>query len=451
MPDAPQQHKEDHEARQAQADAGRISSHLEEIPPADGAEVIRHLPLEQAAEVAEYLDPSTAGHILAEMEPEDAASVIQDMHPPEAAMVLAAMAPDDRVDILEHVEDQRHSVLLAELPAPQATETIRLEQYPRESAGGLMNPNVTALAEDLTVQQAIDELRRLRGEQEQMFYTYIVDAGGQLRGVISMRDLILSQPHTPLREIIRRDVTSVPATMDQEEVAALFTKYNYLALPVVDSDQQLLGIVTVDDVVDVISREATEDVQRMAGAGPQERLTTPWQVSFRQRLPWLLVNLLTAFFAATVVGLFESTIARLAILAVYLPVVGGMGGNASAQAMAVTIRGIALGELDRGMLRRLFAREMLVGAASGAVIGFIVAVAAWLFHYQAAPMLGLVAAVAMLVTLTCACVAGVAIPIIMRALGFDPAQSATIFSTTITDFVGFSSFLGLAYLLLPVN
>jgi magnesium transporter len=312
-----------------------------------------------------------------------------------------------------------------------------------------MTTQVTSLPEHLTVEEAIAELRRLANEYEQLFYVYVVDHRNHLIGVLSMRDLILAKPGRKLDDIMIANVASVPATMDQEEVARIMQKYGYLALPVVDARNKLLGLITVDDVVDVLEQEATEDVQKMFGAGAEERLTSPWQFSFRKRVWWLEVNLLTAFLAAAVVGAFEGTIQKLAILAAYMPIVAGMGGNASAQAMAVAIRGIARGEVDRAMLGRVLYRECLVGLLTGIVIGLTTALIAGYFHHEHGVLLGSLIGVALVINHTMACISGVAIPFIMKSAGFDPAQSATIFATTVTDVVGFFSLLGLAYLCMP--
>jgi magnesium transporter len=430
---------------QAAPDPGGVASRIEEMPAADGAAVMTDLPAALSAEVAEYLDPETAGGVLAEMDPAIAATVIADMEAPEASMVLAAMDPDDRVDILEHVPAPLHDQLVAEMDAREAAEVRDLEQYPRDSAGGIMTTQVTSLAEDLTVEQAIVELRRLNETLEQMFYVYVVDKRRHLVGVLSMRDLILAKPDRPLNQMMRPTVMSVPATMDQEEVARIFRKYNYLAMPVVDARNRLIGLITVDDVVDVIQDEATEDVQKMFGAGAEERLNSPWHFSFRKRVWWLEVNLATAFLAAAVVGVFKEVIEALPILAAYQTIVSGMGGNAGAQTMAVAIRGIALGQVDRRQLRRLFLKELIVGVLTGLAVGLTTwAVAATFHRSEHGMVLGLLICLALLFNHVNACVSGVAIPFVMKWFGFDPAQSATIFATTFTDCGGFFATLGLA-------
>lgn len=423
-----------------------MAQRIEDLPAPDGAAVLQELSRDLSADVTEYLDPKTAASVLVEMDPTLAASVIADMEPPEASMVLAAMDPDDRVDILAHVPGELHEALLREMDAAEAAETRNLEQYPPDTAGGIMTTEVTALAEDLTVEQAVAELRRLSEQLEQVFYVYVVDKRRHLVGVLSMRDLILARPDRRLAQIMIPGVFSVPATMDQEEVARLFRRYDYLAMPVVDERHRLLGLITVDDVVDVLEEEATEDVQRMFGAGAEERLASPWTFSFRKRFWWLVVNLGTAFLAAAVVGAFQATIENLVALAVYMPIVAGMGGNASAQAMSVAIRGLAVGKVDRALLLHVMLREMMVGLLTGILIGLITASVAISFHHN--PMLGLVVFLALMINHTLACITGAWIPFAMKWMGFDPAQSATIFATTVTDVAGFFSLLGLAKLML---
>lgn len=431
-------------------DSREVATQIEELPAADGADVLEQMPTGDAADVAEYLDPETAGAILSEMDPTLAASVLTDMEAPEASMVVSAMDPDDAVDVLAHVPLAQHEAILHEMEAAEAADVRHLEQYPPDTAGGIMTTDVTALPEDFTVEQAVAELRRLNEELEQMFYVYVVDARKHLIGVLSMRDLILARPDRKLSNIMRPDVSSVPATMDQEEVARIMRRYGYLAMPVVDERNRLVGLITFDDAADVIEEEATEDVQKMAGAGAEERLSSPWQFSFKKRIWWLEVNLLTAFLAAAVVGVFRDTIAAVPILAAYQTIVSGMGGNASAQAMAVAIRGIALGEVDQRLLRKILYREAVVGLLSGIVIGATTAAIAIFFHREAGivhgVMLGVVIFLALVFNHLNACTTGVAIPFIMKRLGFDPAQSATIFATTFTDCGGFFATLWLAHI-----
>ncbi|HRK31525.1 MAG TPA: magnesium transporter, partial [Tepidisphaeraceae bacterium] len=422
----------------------QMAVRVEDLPSADGAAILTDMPSAQAAGVAEALDPQTAADILAEMDHVRAASVISDMEPPEASTVLSYMDPDDRVDILEHVEAPLHDQLVDEMDAHEAAEVHHLEQYPPDTAGGRMTTQVTALYEHITVDNAVTILRQLSKELEQMFYVYVINKHKELVGVLSMRDLILADPKTVLSSIMIRNVRSVEAATDQEAVARMMKKYGYLAMPVVDHNKRLLGLITLDDVIEVLEEETTEDVQKLFGAGAEERLSSPWHFSFRSRVWWLVINLGTAFMAGAVVGIFEGTIAEMAVLAIYMPIVAGMGGNASAQAMAVAVRGIAVGEVDRKLLRHVMSRELVVGVLTGLVCGIITAAVAVL--WQGNPMLGVVVGLALVINHTLASSTGAGIPFIMKRLGFDPAQSATIFATTVTDVGGFFCFLGLATL-----
>jgi magnesium transporter len=361
-------------------------------------------------------------------------------------MVLTEVDPDDRVDILSLLPREKHDAVVRELEPEEAADVRTLEQYPPDTAGGIMTTQVTALYEYLTVDDAIAMLRKLSAELEQMFYVYVINRSGKLVGVLSMRDMILARPTQRLRDIMIRNVRSVPVTMDQEDVARLMRQYGYLAVPVVDASNKLLGLITADDVQDVLIEEATEDVQKLFGAGAEERLTSPWQLSFRSRVWWLILNLGTAFLAGYVVGIFERTIELLPMLAIYMPIIAGMGGNASAQAMAVSVRGLSMARIDKRVLRHVLFRELIVGLLSGLVIGAITASVA--LAWQGDPYLGLVVALALIFNHLLASTSGALIPFIMRKLGFDPAQSATIFATTVTDIAGFFALLGLAELLM---
>ena len=431
----------------ARRETDAVATRIEEIPAADGADVLEDMSSRQAADVAEYLDPDTAGRIFSEMDPAIAASVLRDMEPPEASMVVSAMAPDDAVDVLEHLPTNVHDAIVGEMEPEEAEEVRQLEQYPPDTAGGIMTPEVTALPEGLTVQQAIDELRRISEQIEQMFYVYVVDRRLHLVGVLSMRDLILARPERRLSQIMHTEVASVPVTMDQEHVARLMRRNGYLAMPVVDGRNRLIGLVTADDIADVVEEEATEDLQKMFGAGAEERLLSPWQFSFRKRVWWLEVNLATAFLAAWVISRFDNVITVLPILAAWQSIVSGMGGNAGAQALAVAIRGIAMGETAPRLLSRVLYREFVVGLLTGFTIGLTcwACAAGGIFGYHAHPVImGLVVFLALLFNHINASVTGVLIPFAMKRFGFDPAQSSTIFATTFTDCGGFFATLWLA-------
>ena len=278
----------------------------------------------------------------------------------------------------------------------ESGEVENLLEYPEQTAGRIMNPNVFALAEDMTVGEAITALQSSR-DVEMVFYLYIVDARGHLVGVTSLRRLLLVSPETPLKRIMTPEPISARVDMDQEEVARLVASYNLLAIPVVDESNKLVGVITVDDVIDVIKDEATEDLYRLAGVSSDERVFTPAGESLRKRMPWLIVNLATAFLAAAVVGVFQDTIGAWVALAVFMPIVAGMGGNAATQTLTVIIRGIALGELTWSNSRKALVKNLLVGIGNGLVTGTIAAVVAWVMNGDL--RLGIILALAMVINL----------------------------------------------------
>jgi magnesium transporter len=280
-----------------------------------------------------------------------------------------------------------------------------------------------------------------------VFYLYVVDERRHLVGVVSLRRLLLVSPETPLKRIMTADLISARVDMDQEDVARQVAAYNLLAIPVVDEENKLVGIITVDDVIDVIKDEATEDIYRLAGVAGDERAFTPARDAIRKRLPWLGVNLVTAFGASGVVALFagvDSVIDRLPILAALMPIVAGMGGNAGTQTLTVVVRGIALGELTWSNSRKALVKEVLVGIGNGVALGLVAALVVWLLRGN--PMLGGVLGLAMIINMFVAALAGTLVPLGLRAANVDPALASSVFITTLTDMFGFLSFLGLATL-----
>ena len=295
----------------------------------------------------------------------------------------------------------------------------------------------------MTAGEAITALQGSR-DVEVVFYLYVIDARRHLVGVVSLRRLLLVSPATPLKRIMTTDIISVRVDMDQEEVARLVASYNLLAIPVVDEENKLVGVITVDDVIDVIKDEATEDVYRLAGLTGDDRVFSRPSESLRKRLPWLIVNLATAFLAASVVALFQNTISIVTALAVFMPVVAGMGGNAATQTLTVIVRGIALGELTWTNSRKALLKETLVGLGNGLACGLVGALVVYLVKGDG--WLGTILAMAMVINMFVAATAGTLIPLALRALKVDPALASSVFITTLTDVFGFLSFLGLGTL-----
>jgi magnesium transporter len=315
-------------------------------------------------------------------------------------------------------------------------------EHGEDTAGGIMTPEFVALRKDMTAQESIDLLREKAPGAETIYYVFIVNRDDQLVGVISLRDLIIGQPSRLVEELMNPSVIYVDADTDQEEVARIMSRYDLLALPVVDHEHHLLGVVTIDDVVDVIEEEASEDIYRLGGVIREERLDSPAIESIKNRLPWMAFNLGTAFLAAGVVSLFQDSISRVVILAAFMPIVAGMGGNMGTQTLTVTTRGIALGQLEFREGIRVVVRQVGIGITIGAVTGLLAGLVAYLARGN--PYLGLVLFLAMTVNMGVAGLAGAGIPIVLRLLRQDPALGSGVIVTTFTDIFGFLAFLGLA-------
>ncbi len=416
--------------------------------PADIAEVLSSLSDVQATDLLHRLYlRQAAAEPLGEMEPEESAELLSELDPKEAIKILSRMDPDDAVDLLEELSGSEQREILSHLERKEAKVLSDLLAYPPDTAGGLMSPEVIALSIDMSVQEGINLLRQRAEEAETIYYAYAVDDEGRLQGVLSLRDMALAQPRTRLAALLQSDAISVPVETDAEDVAHLFDKYNYYALPVVDQQQKLLGIITIDDVIDVMRDEATEDIYGMASVPMKEGVDTTWLASLRMRLPWLYVRLATALLAAVVVGIFEGMIAKVAALAILMGVIAGQGGSAGMQTVTIITRGMALGDLDTQEGLRLLGKEAILGLVNGLLIGMTVGIITYVWKGEI--QLGLAACLAMLFNMVAAGVSGVAIPFGLRKMGKDPAIASGIFLTTVTDVLGFAFLFALAKMLLP--
>src|SRR5918996_272607 len=327
---------------------------LQKQHPADLAQVFGSLLDSERTAVFSVLverNARLAMETVSEMEPEQGAQLLTNRSADEIAKLLQELPSDDAAALIDYLPEELSHEVLELMRRRESQQVESLLEYGEQTAGRIMNPSVFALSEDLTVGEAITALQGSR-DVEMVFYLYVVDARRHLVGVTSLRRLLLVSPETPLKRIMTTDLISVRVDTDQEEVARQVASYNLLAIPVVDEENKLMGVITVDDVIDVIKDEATEDLYRLAGVSGDERVTTPAFESLRKRLPWLGVNLVTAFVAASVVALFEDTIDRVTALAVFMPIVAGMGGNAATQTLTVIVRGLALGELSGANARK---------------------------------------------------------------------------------------------------
>ncbi|MBA3231388.1 MAG: magnesium transporter [Acidobacteria bacterium] len=422
---------------------------LQKQHPADLAQLFAELTQKDRVSAFSLLlerNPRLAMEALSELEPDAGAALLADRPADEIVKLTQELPSDDAAAIIDYLpEELSASVLELMQKRPAGGDVGELLEYDEQTAGRIMNPRVFALSEEMTAGEAISALQGSR-DVEVVFYLYVVDARRHLVGVVSLRRLLLVSTATPLKRIMTTDLISVRVETDQEEVARQVASYNLLAIPVVDEENKLVGVITVDDIIDVIKDEATEDVYRLAGVSGDDRVFTSPGDSLRKRLPWLMVNLCTAFVAALVVSRFEGTIAVFTALAVFMPVVAGMGGNAATQTLTVIVRGIALGELTWSNTRQALLKEAVVGAGNGLACGVIGGLIAWLAYGN--PVLGLILGMAMVINMFVAAVAGTLIPLTLRALKIDPALASAVFITTLTDVFGFLSFLGLATLFL---
>ncbi len=414
---------------------------LTSLHPVDRAEAF--LDLEQASRktLLQELDSQTTADLLEEMTEGDAAQVAAELQPSELADVLDEMSPEGAADILGDLPAAQAQSALAQME--DSSDVSPLLKYPDDSAGGIMSPDFIALGGEMSVDQVISHLREVSPRSESPYYLYVVGIQGELLGVVPLRELITSSPTRQMHSIMRGEIMSVRVDADQRELSAISKRYGLLLIPVVEHDGRLVGVVKSRDLVEVIEEEATDDLLRLGGvAASQPQVWSPLGRDIRRRLPWLYINLLTAFLAAWVVSLFESTIQRCAVLAVFQGVIAGQGGNAATQTLTLMVRGLALGEIDLGDTWKVLTREFLLGVVNGLAVGAAVGVGAYLWMGNG--WLGAIVAVAMVGTIISAGIAGTVFPLLLRILKLDPALASGVLVTTVTDCVGFGFFLYLA-------
>jgi len=429
-----------------------LAEAVEQQEAADAADTLEHLEDDEAIEVLVAMEESAAAEALAEMEDPLAAGVIDDLleegRSAYAGRLLSLMAPDDAADLLQSVDAAQREALLLAVPAPTAANLRRLLGYDEESAGGLMTTDYVAVGDTMTVGQATEAIRA-GSLPEQLNHVPVVDAQGRLTGVVGLRNLLLSPAGERVEDLMDRAPRAIRTDLDQERVAREFDRYDYFMLPVVDDANRVLGIVTVDDVIDIIREEQTEDVQKTVGAGAEEAVYSPVSEKIRGRFPWMATSLLMTLAAAVIVLFFEDLIREQPVVAFLMPVIAALVGNAGHQALAVTLRGIVLDQVRPERVRPLILREAAVGLITGsalAVMMFLLIGILSTFISGVSWEVGAMAAVALPVSMTAGTLAGSSIPLIMRRLGADPAQSSAIFLIMITDGISFATFLGIAHL-----
>jgi magnesium transporter len=418
---------------------------LKGLHPADIADRLQRVPVDEALTALRQLSKADAAAVLAELDEEVRPRLIEGLSSPELAGIITQLDHHAAADVVAELPEERRPEVMAGLPTEEKAKVDTLLIYPPDTAGGIMSDQFIRLRTDQTVEECLALLQGRADETEGgISYLYVTDGVGRLVGIVSMRDLVFRGRQRTIGQIMTRDVKHVSVDDDQEKIAQLFEHYHYLALPVLDREGRLVGIVSARQVMGVMREEATEDMQLMVGLSGEERALTPWQKSIKGRLPWLCINLATAFLAAAVVGIFEGTIAKWTALAIFLPIVAGQGGNAGAQTLTVIIREMALGEMTVGDGRKALVKEVILGVLNGLAIGLLVGVIGW--FWKGNVVLGVVVGVAMLLNMVAAALSGVLVPYTLKALRIDPALASCIMVTTVTDVAGFFFFLGLAAL-----
>ncbi len=405
---------------------------LETLNAEEAVSILKSVSSEHASRAFDSLDARFAADLMLNLSEQSAADILGRMNTTRAAeLILCIQRQEDREKLLERID-------------PNQTDQIRkLISYPKDTAGRIMTPHFLAFREDTKVGEAILVLRSI-AQKAPLNYVYVTNNENRLKGVLNMRDLLLADGNVKLDSVMLPDVFCVEATMDREKVIQELRGRSFLSVPVVDKNDHLLGTIRTDELIASAQEEATEDIQKMFGAGGDEHVSSSISFSIKKRLLWLNINLATAFLASSVIAMFEDVIAKMTALAIFLPIVASQGGNTGAQSLAVVIRGLVLREVEPRLARKVIIKEGLLGLTNGIVVGTLSGLVAWFWNGNR--YLGLVIGLAMIINMVAAGISGAAIPIFMKALGKDPAQSSNIILTTVTDCVGFFAFLSLAVL-----
>lgn len=411
------------------------------LHPADLSVLLAGIDGEVCNFLLEQSDAADVAAALLYIEPHYRDDILSELPVPRIAAILGGVPDDVATDIVQALPPAIEERVVAAMPEQERAAIAELIEYPTQTAGGRMTGQRVAVLPHRTVEEVIAQLATVRPDISIPFYVYVVDGQERLLGVLNLRALVTAASTQQVGELAEHDVRSVQADTDQEEAARLLKRHKLLALPVVDHERRLLGTITANDLLDVLEDEATEDMFKLAGVAQQEDLRGVWR-SVRFRLPWLSVNLVTVLAVAFAISLFESTVARVVVLAAFLPVIGGHGGNAGIQTLTVVVRSLALGRLTPRNTLRVVGHELWTGLLTGSTIGIAAALVAW--GWQGNPWLGMVVGLAILANTIVGVLAGVLIPMGLYRLRQDPALSGGIWVTTVTDLLGILGFLGLA-------
>jgi magnesium transporter len=429
------------------------SSHLGKIVnkthAADLSVVFRSLSLAQQRKLFSLIsDVEQKGVLFAELEEDTFQDLIDDMKVEDIVRILEIMPSDDVADIIGRLPEEKSQTILDKMKRAESEEVEDLLRYEDDTAGGIMVPDFIALREDVTARQAIESLQTEHSDVEMAFYLYVVDDYGKLVGVSSLRQLVVVAPETPLKEFMTTDVFSVQTDMDQEEVARIVARYDILAVPVIDGSNRLVGIVTVDDVIDILRKEATEDILKMAGAGEEFVETKSIFKSTRIRLPWLFASCLGGIFAFLIIGEFESSLNKIAALAAFIPVIMGMGGNIGTQSSTIVVRGLATGRINVREIWPVVFKELTIGLILGLVYGLLIgSVAQFKYSLEA---LALSVALAVICSMSIAALVGSLVPMGFARINIDPAVATGPLVTTSIDIISVFFYFLIATTLLGI-
>ncbi|MEG2353677.1 MAG: magnesium transporter [Clostridium sp.] len=418
-----------------------INELVEDLHPVDILDIL-HDNQEDFFKILSRLPNWLIADIVDEEEDEEKYEILKKFSEVKQKKILDEMSSDELTDLIGILDEEESKSILRKMNDEDREDVRQLLSYKPDTAGGIMATEFVAIGENKSIEQSLKYLQKEAPAAETAYYIYVVDKKNILRGVVSLRDIVCNDFNTKISDIMHSSVISVPYDMDQEEVAKKFTKYGLLTIPVVDESNMILGIVTIDDIVDIIQEETTEDIHRLGGVDEEEKVDGTLKESVKSRLPWLIVNLVTAILAASVVGMFEETISKVVTLATFMPIVAGMGGNAGTQSLTIVVRGIALGELTGDNAKGIFLKELLVGLTTGIVVGAIISVLGFIWERNI--VFGIVIGIAMILNMLVATMAGFIVPVILKKLKIDPALASAVFVTTVTDVLGFFFFLGLA-------
>lgn len=384
--------------------------------------------------------------IIDQAEDEEKYELLSSVPEDEKKYIIDEMSSDELTDMLGFLPQKDANEIIVKMDLKDANEIRELMSYDEETAAGIMATEFISVNEDMTVEETLEYLQNEAPDAETAYYIYVLNDKDNLRGVVTLRDLVISNFNTLIKDIMNKNVITVPWNMDQEEVGLKFEKYGLLTMPVVDPKNVLLGIVTVDDIMEVLQEENTEDIYRLAGLDEEEKVESSVGHSVKKRLPWLYVNMVTAILASATVSLFEGTIQTVVALATFMPIVAGMGGNAGTQTLTLIVRGIALGELNLENSKNILLKELGVGILNGIAIGISIGFVSFLWVGNI--IFGIVIGLALILNLIIAAIAGFSVPMLLKKLDIDPALASSVFVTTMTDVLGFFFFLGLATILI---